>query len=35
MKNLYYLDETYVYVGNCMDKTWVDNKIRSTLDLFL
>lgn len=34
-RQLYYLDETWVNVGECSGKTWIDNTIKSHRDTFL
>jgi len=32
---IYYLDKTWVNVGNCANKVWIDSKITSHCDVFL
>jgi len=34
-RSIYYLDETCVNAGDCTQKTWVDNTVKSSRDTFL
>jgi len=34
-RHLYYLDETWVNAGECTNKTWVDNTVKSCRDAFV